>query len=252
MGRYDKIKVFNGSNWYKPNYIRVFNGSGFLDLGADGSDINKPLYVYNGSAMLRATLNRTVTTYYNEAYTIGRFRILPVGQWCLNPTKFAWNFSCTAMKTQDVDVNLFNSYSATGGNGKTIVTWLADGRIKVYCQSYSGASGTRYSSNYVGKNVRVNIRVYWNKGSTTCYIVFNGVTTSSSFHYAYEISNATNVVGDGLLMLYGNVSVTGVKYSGSVATTTFNASSTAAVDLNRRTVIDCSVVTPSYTVVTWT
>ena len=38
MGRYDKIKVYNGTEFVKPKRIRVFDGKVWQDLGPDNSD----------------------------------------------------------------------------------------------------------------------------------------------------------------------------------------------------------------------
>lgn len=252
MGRYDKIKVYNGSNFVKPSRIRVYRDGAWRDLGLDDSSNTAPMYVRKNNAFIRATLNKQINTHYLEAYTIGQFKILPEDRWGVNPTKYAWNFQGTIEKTVNQDVHVFKSNATTNTSHLTI-TWLADGRIRIQAKTTygSGTTGTTYSSNAVMAGNKVNLRVYWNKGSTTCYIVFNGVTTSKAFHYAWEVSKSTNLVGDTRLKFYGTVSVTGVKYSNIVTTTTFNASSTNAADTSKRTSLGCTVETPAYTTTSW-
>lgn len=255
MGRYDKIRVFNGSSFVQPSRIRVFNGSGFSDLGTNDSDSKVPLYVFNGSKFVRATLNKQINTHYLEFYTVGQFRILPVNQWGINPTQHPWSFSCTMEKTENSDVHIFKAQVDNNSVSHITLTWMADGRIRVQARSNIGsASGTLYtiySNNAVGANVRTYLRVYWNKGSKNCNIIFGGVTTTKFLHSAWEVVNSNNIVGDARLKLYGDVSVTGVKYKNQVLTTTFNASSVDVVHTSQRASISASVVTPSYTTTSW-
>lgn len=58
MGRYDKIRVWNGSAWKQPSRMYVWNGSSWVDFGANDSDNTRSLYVWNGSWQ-RKTLNQT-------------------------------------------------------------------------------------------------------------------------------------------------------------------------------------------------
>lgn len=67
MGRYDKIRVYNGSSWVQPNNIYMYNGSSWVSFGTNTSTSTKPLYFYNGSSWVRKTLNRQDYTNYNTA-----------------------------------------------------------------------------------------------------------------------------------------------------------------------------------------
>ena len=60
MGRYDKIRVFNGSSWVQPSRMYVWNGSSWVDYGTNDSDNTRSLYTYNGSSWTRKTLNKVV------------------------------------------------------------------------------------------------------------------------------------------------------------------------------------------------
>lgn len=59
MGRYDKIRYWNGSSWVQPGRIRVWNGSSWTDYGANDSSNTNSIYVWNGSSWVRKTLNKT-------------------------------------------------------------------------------------------------------------------------------------------------------------------------------------------------
>lgn len=251
MGRFDKIRVHNGSIFTQPSRIRVYNGSNWGDLGENGSDNKNPLYVHNGGGMVRATLNRTVNKVPVPIYTTGSFAMLPSDQWCYNPASGAWKFECTAHKTADVDANLFWAGNASW-SAYIQVLWLADGRISVTAKTPygNGGSTTRYSSNSVVAGSTVYIAVWANKGSNTVYINLNGTTSSGSIGYTWEIANSSNQVGDDNIRFYYGLTVSGVKYSGYTASVTMDASSTAASETNKRS--GGWQVDPSYDVITWT
>lgn len=67
MGRYDKIRVYNGSSWVQPSNMYVYNGSSWVHFGANTSYTTNGAYMYNGSAWVRSTLNRQDYTTYNSA-----------------------------------------------------------------------------------------------------------------------------------------------------------------------------------------
>ncbi len=66
MGRYDKIAV-NDSGWKTPTQAYVWNGSSWVDYGADSSYSTSDISVWNGSSWIRMTLNRSDFTTYNAS-----------------------------------------------------------------------------------------------------------------------------------------------------------------------------------------
>lgn len=68
MGRYDKMRVWNGSSWVQPSRMYVWNGSSWVDFGTNDSDNTRTLYVWNGSSWVRKTLNRKTNTVTVEKY----------------------------------------------------------------------------------------------------------------------------------------------------------------------------------------
>lgn len=70
MGRYDKIRVFNGSSWVQPNNMYVFNGSSWVHYGDNNSYATNTGYAYTGSTWNRITLNRQDFTTYNGAVKV--------------------------------------------------------------------------------------------------------------------------------------------------------------------------------------
>lgn len=68
MGRYDKIRYWNGSSWVQPKEIKYWNGSSWVSYGANDSSSTNELKYWNGSSWVRATLNKKVTTVTGEKY----------------------------------------------------------------------------------------------------------------------------------------------------------------------------------------
>lgn len=67
MGRYDKIRVHNGSTWVQPGRMYVYNGSGWVDFGANDSYNTQTMYAHNGTGWVRQTLNRSDFTTYDAS-----------------------------------------------------------------------------------------------------------------------------------------------------------------------------------------
>ena len=222
MGRYDKIKVYNGSSWVKPSRIRVFANNAWQDLGTDDSSITKTLYVQNGSSLARATLNRTVVTVPGESYTGGDgFQVLPANGYCFCPksgydNNATWFFRATIRKVADGDQNVF--YVADGSWANFIqITWLSDGRIRVRGKSSYSSYGEMSitSSNSVGKNTWVYLNVTATKNSYNVSITFNGTTTSGKNYNSFRVSGATNWVGSSGVQFKNGFEVQGTAYYGS-------------------------------------
>ena len=58
MGRYDKIRVWDGSSWVQPSRMYVWDGSSWVDFGTNTSTNTKTLNVWDGSSWVKKTLNR--------------------------------------------------------------------------------------------------------------------------------------------------------------------------------------------------
>ena len=226
MGRYDKIKVYNEGVWTTPSRIRVYN-NGWLDLGLQDSFVTTALNVYSEDVLKRVTLNRVDATVVTDKNAVGPFSVSPAAGYCFCPTstsagEYNFNFNCTIRKTSATDQRVF--YSGNGYDDDFIdITWLANGKIRVQA-AYNGNVKTLTSSNAVGINTWVSLRVYANKGSYKTYIVFNGTTTSGSLLAAFINKSVTNKIGTGYLHFKNTLTVTGVSYTKGALTASFNAS----------------------------
>lgn len=202
MGRFDKIRVYNGSSWQQPSRIRVFSNNAWQDLGSNDSTNTRPLYVRYNNAWARATLNKTTVTVPGESYAAGDgFRLLPANGFCYcsnsnNSVNVSWFFRATIRKTWDGDNQIFWTGNSSGTCAHQII-WLNDGRIQVRTKSQYGSGNwtTITTSNAVGKNQWVYLNVTCNKDVGTMSIYFNGVTTSGQNWQTFQINAADNWVG---------------------------------------------------------
>lgn len=215
MGRYDKIQVYDNNAWHIPKQIRVYHNGAWQDLGRDDSYSTKEIKVKSGENFIRCTLNRRDETVISDQYIQGTFNLLPANGYCRHATKADWYFRATIERTRDdSDVAIF--YCGNGnlngwGRSYIVIQWLANGKIRV-TTAYNGVAVSMTSTNAVAKNTAVYLNVYSNRGSTMCYIDFDGVTTSGNLTSTFNISNAINIVGESGLKVRGMLSACGTNY----------------------------------------
>lgn len=232
MGRYDKVKVYNGNAWVKPKRIRVWGGSSWRDLGEDDSDNRTPGFTWDGSKFQRFTLDKTLVTTQGEVYSYNPngFKILPENGFCYDPyanpaydsegrpvsqVNITWFFRATIRKIADGDQQIFYTGNASG-SCRCVLTWLADGRIRMRTQTAFGNTTSVvtdiYTTNSVGKNQWVYLNVNCNKGSYKVSITFNGVTSSGSTTRVWQIPNAFNTVGGPGVQFKDTLELQGTKH----------------------------------------
>lgn len=248
MGRYDKIKVYHNGTWKTPTYCRVYRNGSWLDLGSDTSYNTKSLYTYKNNNYVRATLNRQDVTTVTDRWIQGSFSLLPANGFCCcpksdSPGNFNWYFKATIKKTTDTEQNVFRCGVT---NSYVQIKWLADGRIRVTL-SWSGNPKTLTSSNSVMAGNSVYLDVHWNKGSYTCYINFNGVTTTGNVTSAFAVSNSTNTVGDTNMQFRSTLSCSGIKYLNNIIAVSFNADTASGSDNSQYTGVNHQEATTTTT-----
>ena len=232
MSRYNRIKVYKDGSWVNPTRVRVYN-NGWIDLGAADSYVKTKMAVYKNGVKYAATCDRVDTTVVTDQYSSGKFSLLPASGYCYCPQSSSYgghnfNFNCTIRKTADVDQVIFHTYHKTNTKDFFKITWQADGKIRVDADYSSGTTRTFTSSNAVKAGTWVNLRVYANKDSYNCYIVFNGTTTSKTLYSSFITTGAVNYVGDTYINFKNTLTVTGVKYGPTAYTASFNASTESA------------------------
>lgn len=225
MGRYDKIKVYNGSKFVKPKRIRVYDKStnSWVDLGDDNSDNTRSLYVYKTpTELVRATLNKKTVSVPGEQYAQGPFNLLPTNNFCFNPGTTQFKFAAESMrKVSAGDQRIF--YTGSGNNYLDIY-WMADGRIRVRTNTTYGGGGYRelYSSNSVGLNTWVYLFVVVNQNSNVMSITFGVQKTTGQMGAFWEISGAWNEVGSWGIQFKNNINARGAVYYGGAREVNIN------------------------------
>ena len=213
MGRYDKIKVYDGKNWVQPSSIRVHDGSKFVDLGTNTSDNKTPLYVVDANKnKVRVTLDKQINTIAGEKYTSGAWNMLPIDGYNWNWTGAAMAIECMIRRTDNSDKRVF--YVGKAGYFLEVY-WLADGRIRINSQYANGTVSTYYSSNYIKTtNSWTYLYIYTPQQDRDGKGTVNwGGTVTNIWTNAFEVSGTTNVVGSSGLHFKSTFTCQGRKYN---------------------------------------
>lgn len=212
MGRYDKIRVWNGSSWTQPNQIRVWNGSSWQDYGANDSANTNSIYVWNGSSWIRKTLNRTVN-YGDKQWACsadggcGTFNVGSSAN--VNQNKFNFYFYCTRDYANDKNVATFGN-TTQGWR----LTWMADGRIR-WSIFWGGSGGSSYSSNYIGVGTFAVVNAYSNStGTGNGTLNFGGTTTSITRSWRHQYNGLSLIVGSWGMLYRGHMRSYGINGGG--------------------------------------
>lgn len=254
MGRYDKIKVYDGSGWKRPTQIQVYNNGTWVSLGTTDSSNTKTLSVYNNGVPVRATLNKTMSTVSGDVYTIGSKMALTstdssgrLIRYCHEKSKGAWFFRATIRKTSDTAMNVF--YLGNSSNYIRI-TWNANGTITATnLSSYQGESYSVTTTNSVGANQWVYLDVTAPKDGAKVTITFNGVATTGSFYGTWYNNSVAYDIGQTGLHYKGNLSIQGRDYNNGLVSKTVNMSNSSDVANNFS---GAQVIDDSTPVVNWT
>ena len=215
MGRYDKIRCWNGSSWVQPTQMYVWNGSSWVDYGTNDSSNTKEMYAWNGSSWVRQTLNRTVTYGNKEWYCSGAGGWGTVGsgysRYNLNQNQF--HFHCYCMKDYGNDKRI-----ATFGNTSQgwNITWLTDGRIQ-WSTYYSGGVTHSYTSNSVSATYTwVTIDVNFNStGTGAGDLYLNGTWSSANRSRRHQYSGQTTYIGNWGVAFRDVVRIHGINSGGT-------------------------------------
>lgn len=226
MGRYDKIKVYDGA-WKTPNSISIYTSEGWKFFGYNNSEETKPLKVFKTPYnLVTCTKHIVYNTVETDKRVVGSgpstsfgghnysyyFQLLPLNGYCNYSRKRQFDFQCTVKKTDDAEANLF--YSGTRGNVYISIRWLANGKIRLSTK-YEGYSETSFeTSNSVGAGAEVDLHIYSN-ASSKWTIVFNGTVTTGGNYNNFLVSNAVNYVGDYNIMFTNLFRLIGSQYSGN-------------------------------------
>lgn len=272
MGRYDKIRVWNGSSWAQPSRIRVWNGSSWQDYGANDSTNTNSIYVWNGSSWVRKTLNKTShyvhqTHYlqYNGGAGVGfgfnyqfydanyKFIVTPDGTGNYMMFEIARTSSSPSYYARFGFYNNGSTFyvygkSAYNGSGRELNT-TSNGNL---------AAGVKYTINYYCSGSTQYLSVYnhssgatWSKSGSASRFQLNNSSGGSTMFAGYSVSGRN---------LYGKVwyaYVKGTWYSGNYGYLEYDlnnspgGSSYMVPTQGGNAYHSGTIVDPSYTYYTW-
>lgn len=230
MGRYDKIKVYDGSSWRTPSRIRAYYNGSWLDFGSNtDTNARRILRVRKSSGMVTCTKHAVVNPPVSTNYRIrGSFTLNPTAGYCFRPKKSEWYFRGYIRKISSGAKNIFyhgtGSPSNKGGTYISIV-WNENGTITVSGRYNSGDVRSATTDNAVGLNTTVYLSVSApsiKSGYATVTISFNGETKTFINYSEFSVSNTSNQVGDSGVEFYNTLAVKGWAYSGSSNSVSIN------------------------------
>ena len=212
MGRYDKIRCWNGSSWVQPKQMYVWNGSSWVDFGTNDSSNTRSMYTWNGSSWVRKTLNYQINYgdkewYCHQSGAYGTFNVN--SQANVNQNEF--NFYFYAMKDYDNDKTV--AYFGSSSLGWELM-WLADGRIR-WQTRWNGGGSYSYSSNYRGAYNWSVINAWGGSGTGNGTLNFGGTTTSINRSYRHQYNSQSLSLGTWGMAYRGTLRCYGIDGSGN-------------------------------------
>lgn len=238
MGRYDKIKVFDGSVWQTPTRLKVYQNGEPQDLGRYDDPTTKKLSVWDGTEFVRVTLNRRDIPIVTDRYTTGSFSLKPTNGYCYctnssSTTNYKWELKCTVRKTQATDQNIFKCDNGWGDYIR--VTWLENGKIKV-TNKYVSADGTVVTTedsltttHAFNINTWITLQISTAKSSSTMIIKVNGTQEAKgTVNNFFQFKDCKTTVGASKINFKNSFTASGSGYDGyghgSPYTASFDAS----------------------------
>lgn len=210
MGRYDKIKVYNGSEFKQPKRIRAYDGKSFIDLGTNDSDFTRSLYVVDANkAIKRITLNKKIITHTGTRYRVGPVTVSPSNGYCYCPTYkeggvlvFGKTFLFRAYIRRGAggSKNIFRSYGIYSSDSNYIRITLNDNNtitVSIASQYASQSPNNITTSSTINPNAWNLIEVRCDRGSYNLVIKINGsVAASATNAWQTWLVSSTNTLGD--------------------------------------------------------
>ena len=231
MGRYDKIKVYDGTEFKDIKRMYIHNGTDNIDLGTNDSDNKTTLMVYTDlDTLARVTLNKKSTTVLGTKTTAGSFSLVPASGFCActkatgDYARSTWYFKTKIMRDSlDKDLNVFRCGS--GANYEVRITWLSNGAFK-FRRAYRDKSGEFTTPDLFNTLMNVyEISFQIDKDTNVLVVNITDTVTDTTYTYthalganSFTITNATNTVGDSGVYLSDYIKAQGVKYANNIYT----------------------------------
>ena len=232
MGRYDKIKVYDGSNWVQPKRICIRQGSSWVDLGTNDSDNNRELYVYKDTVPKRATLTKKVITHTGHKYKNGDFQAEPTNGYCFCPKSsgaggYSFNFEGYIKRGAAGSKNIFKSYGIPAAySASYIYITLNENNTITVSTSCNFDGNGNYTSTGRGNSKTTNIKITegsWNyiriwadKGTNVVKVKINSQQESfTGLTYTWLVWSTNYVGAPGLYIRSDGFQVQSVDGNGS-------------------------------------
>ena len=212
MGRYDKIKVYNGTEFVKPNRIRVFDGEVWQDLGTDNSDFTKSLRVQHEGAFKRSTLNKQINTIEGDRYRDGEFIAVPSNGYCFCPVStnagaYTFSLELYIKRGSAGSKNIFKSYGIYMPGNYIYITLNANNTITVATSctfdsnsNESAAHGSsKTTTNKIQDGVWNYVKILAEKGTRNVKVyIGDKLETFTGLTYSWLVYNTNRVGSTGL------------------------------------------------------
>lgn len=213
MGRYDKIKVYNGTEFVKPNRIRVFDGEVWQDLGVDNSNFTKSIRVQHEGTFKRITLNKQINTIEGDKYRDGEFTAQPYNGYCFCPIstkagKYSFSLELNIKRGTSGSKNIFKSWGIYMSSNYIYITLNSDNTITVSTSCTFDNNGnlidyargnTKTTTNKIQDGVWNYVRVWADKGTKNVKVqIGDKVESFTGLNYTWLVYSDNRVGDSGL------------------------------------------------------
>ena len=235
MGRYDKIKVYNGTDFVNPSRIRVYDGKVWQDLGPANSDFKKSMYVRHEGINKRVTLNKQINTVTGDKYRNGAFTAQPYNGYCFCPISsnagsYSFHVEMYIKRGSTGAKNIFKSWGKWVFENNIFIRLNADNTINIATSCTYDSKGNKIDyARGDNKNTTLkikdgqwnHIKIIANKDEKIIKVTLNGVEESlSGLNYTWLVYS-DNAVGDnGLYIRSDGLYISSVDGNGDAHTHT--------------------------------
>ena len=212
MGRYDKIKVYNGTEFVTPSRVRVYDGEVWQDLGTADSDFKKSMYVRHEEANHRITLNRQEVEVEGYSYRDGAFSATPTNGFNFCPASTSsggatFLFEAYIKRAKAGEIQIMKLGTSNEANNYFSLTLNADNTItmRTSCIYKSPYRETKTTTAKINPDDWNYVKATASKGSYNISVNINGVNqTWNNIARSYLSQKANNSIGNTGLYIRGD------------------------------------------------
>lgn len=218
MGKYDYVRVWDGSSWVQPSIMYTRTDSNWSGLGwNDTSTSTRAGFVWDGSSWQRFTRYGTLNYGDKEWYVSasGNGGTMDTGSGAnVNQNTFYFWFYCS----KDYDGDRLVGQFGNSSQGWRLM-WLADGRMQ-WNTYYEGNTAASYSSNSIKAYNWAVVNPYaTSTGTGDATLSFGGIETSINRSWRHQYGGQTMTIGEWGMMYRSEIYLRGINGSGESVTT---------------------------------